>query len=108
MCCGVRENKWSARNPTVNTMTRLVAGCSDRKSQRANRFYPERREDHAADTPAVVRHRESGGAGADEPGRDDRVECKRAHPTPARAAEHARHRELPGRRRAGPTEAASG
>ena len=82
--------------------------CSDRKSQRANRFYPERREDHAADTPAVVRHRESGGAGADEPGRDDRVECKRAHPTPARAAEHARHRELPGRRRAGPTEDASG
>lgn len=28
MCCGVRENKWSARNPTVNTMTRLIAAAA--------------------------------------------------------------------------------
>ena len=42
-------------------------------------------------TSAVIRHAESRRAGAHEPRRDDRIDCRGAHRAPTGAAKHARH-----------------
>ena len=90
------------QNPDRDSHDKADDRCRQRKSQHADRRYPQRREDHAADAAAVVGHRKRGRPRAHEPGRHDGVECGRAHGAPAKAGEQRCGEQLPRRNRERP------